>query len=164
MKQGISILKKLVCGVLLFGLVLLFSACSAEESNRNSEYYDQLNSYTDTLLMQNRELNKVKEKWNYKDKASTEEYISKLSEVEESIGKIRNLDATEALEEIDANLKGFCDTALECIALTKSTAQNACDTGDISIYNKNDEEKSEAYDEAYNDIITSVEEVRVKIR
>lgn len=164
MKQVLSLFKRSFCMMLLAAMMFVLSACSAEESGKNSEYYEQLNSYTDTLLMQNRELNKIKEKWNYKDKNSTKTYIDKLSEIEESLGKIRNLDATEKLAETDKELKELCDTALGSVALTKSTAQNACDTQDISVYNKNHKENSEIYTEAYNDIIGSVENVRVQIR
>lgn len=164
MKQIASLLRRSFCMILLAVMMFVLSACSAEESNKNNEYFEQLNSYTNTLLMQNRELNKIKEKWNYKDKVSTKTYIDKLSEIEESIGKIRNLDASEKLLETDKKLKDNCDTVLGSLALMKSTAQNAFDTGDDSVYKKNDEDNFEIYNEAYDDIIASVATVRAKIR
>lgn len=164
MKLAASLLRRSFFMILLSVMMFVLSACSAEEASRSREYYEQLSSYTDTLLMQNRELNKIKEKWDYKDKKSTKNYIDKLSEIEESLGKIRGLDATELLSKTDEELKSLCDTALESLALTKATAQSAYDTKDISVYDKNDEENFAAYSDAYEDIIGSVETVRVMIR
>lgn len=164
MKRIFSLFKRSLCMMLLAAMMFVLSACSAEEAKLNSEYYDELNSYTDTLLMQNRELTKIKEKWDYKDKKSTEAYIGKLSEIEESLSKIRNLTPTEKLAETDESLKKMCDEALASVALTKSTVQNAYDTKDKAIYDKNDTVNSESYSSAYNEIIDSAASVRAQIR
>lgn len=152
--------------ILLACMMFVLSACSSVDvSKQNNEYYEQLSEYTDTLLMQNRELTEISKSWNYKDKASTDKYINKFSEIEKTIIKIKNIDASEEFTEFDRDyVENNCDVVLESIALSKTMIQSAYDTGDNSDYKQIDEENSNKYNDSYNAIISSVANLRTRIR
>ena len=150
----------------LAGMMFVLSACSsAEASKQNNEYYEQLSKCTDTFLMKNRELKEISNSWSYKDKASTEKYINKLIEIEEIAAKTKNIDASENFIEFDKeNVEEPCDKVLETVAITKALVQSAYDNRDDSDYQKVNEENSEIYNEAYDDVISSVATLRARIR
>lgn len=139
---------------------MIFSACSADEAKRNNEYFDKLDTLSDTLVMKNRELNTARDAWNFKDKKSTEEYIAKITEVEKAYSDIRQIPATKSYEETDKSIEENCDLALSALAGYKSAAQNAYDTKDNSIYEKNSGEYYETYNTAYEEILSSISYVR----
>lgn len=115
--------------------------------------------------MKNRELKEISNSWNYKDKASTEKYINKLIEIEEIAAKTKNIDASENFIEFDKeNVEEPCDKVLETVAITKALVQSAYDNRDDSDYQKVNEENSEIYNEAYDDVISSVATLRARIR
>lgn len=152
--------------ILLAGMMFVLSACSSvDASKQNNEYYEQLSEHADTLLMQNRELTEISQAWNYKDKASTEKYINKLSEIEKTVAKIKNIDASEGFTEFDEDyVESNCDLTLQSIALSKTMIQAAYDTGDDSDYKKFNESDSNNYSTAYEAIISSVADLRARIR
>lgn len=166
MEQAVSFFRRSFCMILLASMMFVLSACSSVEiSKQNDEYYQQLSDYADTLLMQNRELTEISKAWNYKDKASTEEYISKLSEIEKTVTKIKNIDASAEFTEFDEeSVENNCDMVLESIALSKSMIQSAYDKKSDSDYKRIAEENSNNYNTAYDSIISSVADLRARIR
>lgn len=166
MTRTVGLFKRSFSLLLLAGMMFVLSACSsAEASKQNDEYYEQLSKCTDTLLMKNRELTEISNSWNYKDKASTEKYINKLTEIEEITAKTKNIDASQNFIEFDKeNVEKPCDKVLETVAITKALVQAAYDVGDDSDFQKVNGENSEVYNEAYNDVISSVATLRARIR
>lgn len=152
--------------LLLAGMMFVLSACSsAEASKQNNSYYEQLSECTDTLLMQNRELTKIIEAWDYKDKISTEKYIDKLTEIEKTAAKTKNIDASEQFIDFDKEyVEESCNMLLETVAITKAMVQAAYDNGDDSDYKQVNEENYENYNEAYDAVISSVADLRTRIR
>lgn len=166
MTRAVGLFKRSFSLLLLAGMMFVLSACSSvEASKQNDEYYEKLSECTDTLLMQNRELTEIKKSWNYKDKTSTEKYINKLTEIEETVAKTKNIDASEDFIEFDKeNVEEPCDKVLETVAITKTLVQSAYDNKDDSDYQEIDEENSETYNNAYDDIISSIANLRARIR
>lgn len=166
MTRAVKLFKRSFSLLFLAGMMFVLSACSsAEASKQNNEYYEQLSKCTDTFLMKNRELKEISNSWNYKDKASTEKYINKLIEIEEIAAKTKNIDASENFIEFDKeNVEEPCDKVLETVAITKALVQSAYDNRDDSDYQKVNEENSEIYNEAYDDVISSVATLRARIR
>lgn len=166
MTRAVGLFKRSFSLLLLAGMMFVLSACSSvEASKQNDEYYEKLSECTDTLLMQNRELTEIKKSWNYKDKTSTEKYINKLTEIEETVAKTKNIDASEDFIEFDKeNVEEPCDKVLETVAITKALVQSAYDNKDDSDYQEIDEENSETYNNAYDDIISSIANLRARIR
>lgn len=161
-----QVFKRSFCLMLSAGTLFMLSACSsAAESRENEEYYEVLSEYTDTLLMQNRELTEIIEDWSYKDKDSTKKYINKLGEIEETTAGIRSINASESFSDFDkTEVEDNCDLILESTALIKAMVQSAYDSGDDSDYKRNNEETKAAYDEAYDAVIASAAELRARIR
>lgn len=166
MERTVSFLRRPFCMILLAGMMFVLSACSSvDASKQNNEYYEQLSEYTDTLLMQNRELTEISKAWSYKDKASTDKYINQLSEIEKTVTKIKNINASEEFIEFDEEyVENNCDILFESIALSKTMIRSAYDTGDDSDYKQVDEENSNKYNDSYEAIISSVANLRTRIR
>ncbi len=166
MKQATGLFRRSFCLLLLACMMFVLSACSSVEvSKQNDEYYEQLSENADTLLMQNRELTEISKSWNYKDKTSTEKYISKLSEIEETAAKIKNIDASKNFIEFDKeSVEAPCDIVLQSVAITKSMVQSAYDNGDDSDYIQMNKDNYEKYSNAYNEIISAVANLRTRIR
>ena len=84
---------------------------------------------------------------------------------EEIAAKTKNIDASENFIEFDKeNVEEPCDKVLETVAITKALVQSAYDNRDDSDYQKVNEENSEIYNEAYDDVISSVATLRARIR
>lgn len=160
MKRLLSLPKRSILIILLSAIMMIFSACSADEAKRNNEYFDKLDSLSDTLVMKSRELNSARDAWDFKDKKSTEEYIAKISEVEKAYSDIRQIPSTKSYEDTDKSIKENCDLALSALAGYKSAAQNAYDTKDDTIYTQNSAKYYEDYNTAYEDILSSVSYIR----
>lgn len=166
MTKAVGLFRRSFSLLLLAGLMFVLSACSsAEVSKQNDSYYEQLSECTDTLLMQNRELTKIIDSWNYKDKASTKKYIDKLTEIEKTASKTKNIDASEQFIDFDKEyVEDPCDMLLEAVAITKAMVQSAYDNGDDSDYKQVNEKNYESYNEAYDAVISSVADLRTRIR
>ena len=141
MTRTVGLFKRSFSLLLLAGMMFVLSACSsAEASKQNDEYYEQLSKCTDTLLMKNRELTEI-------------------------TAKTKNIDASQNFIEFDKeNVEKPCDKVLETVAITKALVQAAYDDGDDSDFQKVNGENSEVYNEAYNDVISSVATLRARIR
>lgn len=166
MTKAVGLFRRSFSLLLLAGMMFILSACSsAEASKQNDSYYEQLSECTDTLLMQNRELTKIITAWDYKDKNSTEKYINKLTEIEETAANTKNIDASEQFIDFDKEyVEDPCDRLLETVAITKAMVQAAYDNGDDSDYKQVNGENYENYNEAYDAVISSVADLRTRIR
>lgn len=166
MTQAVGLFRRSFSLLLLAGMMFVLSACSsAEATKQNNSYYEQLSECTDNLLMQNRELTKISEAWNYKDKNSTKEYIDKLTEIEKTATKTKNIDASESFIDFDKEYVEIpCDMILETVAITKAMVQSAYDNADNSDYVQVSDENLQKYNDAYDAVISSIADLRARIR